>query len=130
MPSSLDEKLQDLMKPSPQHPKQQAPPSQEALDFLESLLSGTEPSTASVPRKSTGPSVAAKTTAQIVDNANRLKTQADAARRRRHGTNGPDVEPSSTPSHRLSIGESLKLTTKLMSDAASMQSDESMSSAG
>lgn len=81
MPSSLEDKLQELMRPSP--PQQFQPPSKEALDFLESLLSGTEPSAPSVPKKSTSTCATAARTAQVVDNAERIRAQAESARRKR-----------------------------------------------
>lgn len=89
VPPSLEEKMQQLMRPPPQPSQRTQAPSKEALEFLESLLSGTEPSAASASKRCPIVGGPAKSTAQIVDNAQRLRAQAEAARQKRFGSGDP-----------------------------------------
>jgi len=84
LPSSLEEKLQELVRPSQQPPRPPQPPSKEALEFLESLLSGTEPSTSSraAAAAPAGTERTVQGSAQVVGAARRLQEQARASRRR------------------------------------------------
>merc|ERR1719440_1480899 len=86
-------------------------PSKEALDFLESLLSGTEPSTSSSKASNASTIAASKATVRIVDNAQRLRSQAESVRQRR-------VTPDEPASAALQRGERASAAEDVQSGAA------------
>lgn len=95
IPAHLEELREELLRTPPSQPPQ--PPSQEAVDFLESLLIG--PEELSRARAAAATSAGA---AQVLNAARRLREQAEAARRRRtfHADDGiyaAEGGPSSMP---------------------------------
>jgi len=99
MPSFLEEMRQQLQRPAPA-PGPAPPPSEEALAFLERLLSGTEPAAAPHrrPVPVARPAETALGTAQVVGAARRLRAQAEAARQRRRTAGSSSVGRSGAAS--------------------------------